>query len=154
MAPAKRRRSGNSRVVILESLQCIPVQTNQQSLRPRFTRDALNIFSGGIIMRSNIHRASRSDTVTSRPSPKEQARFERWSLVFFTRPSFDAPMRALTKQSSAIAEAVANAPVGKFETGVTAGEWLARLILITRANRVKDGDTYKAGFKGTEDLKI
>ncbi|KAM5537801.1 hypothetical protein V8D89_008569 [Ganoderma adspersum] len=96
------------------------------------------IFSGGIIMRSNIHCA----------------KFERWSLVFFTRPSFDAAMRALTELSSMIAAAVATSPAGKFETGVTAGEWLARHILITRANRFKDGDTYKAGLKGTEDVKI
>ncbi|KAM5537711.1 hypothetical protein V8D89_008624 [Ganoderma adspersum] len=96
------------------------------------------IFSSGIIMRSNIHR---SDTVASGPPPKEQAKFERWSLVFFTRPSFDTPMRALTEQ-------------GSFETEVTSGEWLARRIPVTRVNRFKDGDTYKTGFKGTEDLKI
>ena len=84
-----------------------------------------------------VSREWRSDRASRSPPPKEQAKLERWSLVFFTRPSFDAPMRALTEQSSMIAEAVAKAPAGKFETGVTAGEWLARRILITRASRFK-----------------
>ncbi|KAI1790647.1 Clavaminate synthase-like protein [Ganoderma leucocontextum] len=102
----------------------------------------------------NVSAAGSCAPISTAPPPKEQAKFERWSLVFFTRPSFDARMRALTEQSSMIAEAVANAPAGKFDTGVTAGEWLARRILVTRASRFKDGDTYKAGFKGTEDIKV
>ncbi|EJF59541.1 Clavaminate synthase-like protein [Dichomitus squalens LYAD-421 SS1] len=107
--------------------------------------DALNIFSGGI-MRSNIHRVV--------PPPKEQAKLERLSLVFFTRPSFTAPMRALTEHSTIVAEAVAKAPAEKFDTGVTAGEWLARRMRSIRATQFKDSETLKAGFKGTEDIAL
>ena len=74
-------------------------------------------------------------TAIRSPPPKEQAKLERWSLVFFTRPNFDAPMRALTEQSTLVAEAVAKAPAGKFDTGVTAGEWLARRIRGTRTTQ-------------------
>ncbi len=88
-----------------------------------------------------MRRKPETNFVASRPPPKEQARFERWSLVFFTRPSFDVPLRALTEQSAMIAEAAAGAPAGRFETGVTAGEWLARRILVTRANQFKVSDS-------------
>ncbi|TBU22681.1 Clavaminate synthase-like protein [Dichomitus squalens] len=107
--------------------------------------DALNIFSGGI-MRSNIHRVV--------PPPKEQAKLERWSLVFFTRPSYNTPMKALTEHSAIVAEAVVKAPAGKFDSGVTAGEWLARRIRGTRAAQYKDSETFKTDFRGTEDIAL
>ena len=63
----------------------------------------------------------------SRPPPKAQAAFERWSLVFFTRPANDVELRALAEQSSTIAEAVAKSPdPSKFNTGQTAQSWYYR----------------------------
>ncbi|RPD55163.1 Clavaminate synthase-like protein [Lentinus tigrinus ALCF2SS1-7] len=108
--------------------------------------DALHFFSGGIL-RSNIHRVI--------PPPKEQAKLERWSLVFFTRPNFNAPLRPLSQHSTIIANAVVHAPnPGKFDTGMTAGEWLAHRNAATRATKYKDPSTWKASFKGTEDREI
>ncbi|KIP07528.1 hypothetical protein PHLGIDRAFT_105488 [Phlebiopsis gigantea 11061_1 CR5-6] len=89
--------------------------------------DALALFSGGVL-RSNIHRVV--------PPPKEQAAFERWSLVFFTRPANDVELRALTEQSSIIAEAVENSPdPSKFSTLQTAQSWYYRR---TKYQRVKN----------------
>ncbi|TFK83382.1 Clavaminate synthase-like protein [Polyporus arcularius HHB13444] len=108
--------------------------------------DALHFFTGGIL-RSNIHRVI--------PPPKEQVKLERWSLVFFTRPNFDAPLRPLSQYSGTISDAVAGAAdPKKFDTGFTAGEWLARRNAATRATKYKDSNTWKAEFKGTEDREI
>lgn len=60
------------------------------------------------------------------PPPGEQRYFERWSLVYFTRPHDSVVLRALTEDSPLIAEAVARHPEKDFETGFTAGEWLLR----------------------------
>ncbi|KAI0352453.1 Clavaminate synthase-like protein [Trametes cingulata] len=106
--------------------------------------DTLNIFSGGIL-RSNIHRVM--------PPPGEQAQYERWSLVFFTRPNDEAVLRALTDKSPMIAEAVAKAPPGKYDPGVTASEWLARRIGSQRAANYKGPDSWKARL-GTETATI
>ena len=71
-----------------------------------------------------------------RPPPKAQAASERWSLVFFTRPSNDVQLRALTEQSRLIAEAVARSPdPSKFNTGQTAQSWYYRR---TKYQRVKN----------------
>ena len=53
-------------------------------------------------------------------------------------------MRALTEQSTLVAEAVAKAPAGKFDTGVTAGEWLARRIRGTRTTQFKVRERYNS----------
>ncbi|PCH44297.1 Clavaminate synthase-like protein [Wolfiporia cocos MD-104 SS10] len=89
--------------------------------------DSLHIFSGGIL-RSNVHRVI--------PPPGEQAKFERYSLVFFTRASDGTELRALTDRSDLIAEAVAKAAnaAERFRPGVTAQEWLARRV---RNQRIK-----------------
>ncbi|PSS35544.1 hypothetical protein PHLCEN_2v1507 [Hermanssonia centrifuga] len=82
------------------------------------------VFSGGIL-RSNMHRV-----VTP---PKDQANYERWSLVFFTRPANHIVLRALAEESPLIAEAVSSAPdPSKFETGQTAQEWFRRRIMYQR----------------------
>lgn len=83
-------------------------------------------------MRSLINTSSYHST-----PPKEQGNYERWSLVYFTRPQRDAELRALTDQSSIIADAVARSPdPSKFNTGQTAGAWFARRIKNQRiANR-------------------
>ncbi|KAI0315077.1 hypothetical protein OF83DRAFT_1174175 [Amylostereum chailletii] len=90
--------------------------------------DAMTIFSGGIL-RSNLHRVV--------PPPNAQSAFERWSLVFFTRPNTAEILAPLAGESALIAEAVNGAPEGKFDTGgSSAGEWFARRIKNQRiANR-------------------
>ncbi|KAI0791515.1 Clavaminate synthase-like protein [Irpex lacteus] len=103
--------------------------------------DALSVFSGGIL-RSNLHRV-----VTP---PKEQGNYERWSLVYFTRPQRDAELRALTDQSSIIADAVARSPdPSKFNTGQTAGAWFARRIKNQRIANRTGPETWRAS-RGTE----
>ena len=102
--------------------------------------DALNIFSGGIL-RSNIHRVMSATLPSSSsctkslialcaysPPPKDQAQYERWSLVYFTRPHDTVVLRHQGEKSAMIADAVAKAPAGKYEPGVTAAEWLVRRI--------------------------
>ncbi|CDO69473.1 hypothetical protein BN946_scf184817.g33 [Trametes cinnabarina] len=106
--------------------------------------DALNIFSGGIL-RSNVHRVM--------PPPGEQANFERFSLVFFTRPNDQAILRALSEKSLTIAEAVSRAPPGRYEPGVTAKEWLVRRIKSQRVTNYKGPESWKER-KGTEDSTI
>ncbi|KAF8838707.1 Clavaminate synthase-like protein, partial [Paxillus ammoniavirescens] len=81
--------------------------------------DALSLFSGGIL-RSNIHRVV--------PPPGTQAHYERFSVVFFTRPGNSKVLRALVEDSPIIAEAVRNQPEKNFETGATAAEWFARRV--------------------------
>ena len=70
----------------------------------------------------------RADRVTPRPPPKEQAKLERWSLVFFTRPGNTQILRPLADESALIAEAAAKDTEGKFNTGSTSAEWFARRI--------------------------
>jgi isopenicillin N synthase-like dioxygenase len=89
--------------------------------------DALAIFSGGIL-RSNLHRVV--------PPPGAQAAFERWSVVYFTRPGASQALEPLADRSALIADAAARAEPGRFATGATAGEWFARRIKNQRiANR-------------------
>ncbi|KAJ3552763.1 hypothetical protein NM688_g3981 [Phlebia brevispora] len=80
--------------------------------------DALAVFSGGIL-RSNVHRI-----VTA---PKEQAKYERWSTAFFTRPADYVELTALTDESPMIAEAVNKLQdPNRYCTGQTSAEWFAR----------------------------
>ncbi|KAI0760590.1 Clavaminate synthase-like protein [Fomes fomentarius] len=106
--------------------------------------DALNIFSGGIL-RSNIHRVV--------PPPKTQAQYERWSLVFFTRPNDTVELRHQADKSAMIADAIAKATPGKYEPGATAQEWLARRIRSRRVTNFKGAESWEA-HKGTEDTPI
>lgn len=65
---------------------------------------------------------------TSAP-PGDQANYERWSLVYFTRPGNSVELRALTDESPAIAEAVSKASDPTvYQTGSTAEQWFARRI--------------------------
>ncbi|OBZ65458.1 1-aminocyclopropane-1-carboxylate oxidase, partial [Grifola frondosa] len=102
--------------------------------------DAMAIFSGGIL-RSNLHRVV--------PPPKEQGTYERWSLVFFTRPGNSVGLHPLVDESPLIAEAVAKAPERKFETGATAKEWFARRIKNQRIKNRTGPETWRAS-RGTE----
>ncbi|KAG2370232.1 hypothetical protein BDR07DRAFT_1447154 [Suillus spraguei] len=93
--------------------------------------DALSLFSGGILQ-SNIHRV---------------AEYERWSLVFFTRPGNSKVLRALVESSDSIAEAVKKRPDKNFETDSTAAEWFMRRVKNQRvSNRTERG----AASRGTE----
>ena len=72
-----------------------------------------------------------------RAPPKDQAQYERWSLVYFTRPNDAATLRHLGEQSDVIAAAVMRAPPGKYEPGVTAEEWLVRRVRSQRVSQYK-----------------
>lgn len=103
--------------------------------------DALSLFSGGIL-RSNLHRV-----VTP---PGAQAAYERWSLVFFSRPNNSAELRALSDMSPVIDAAVRAAPdPTKFETGQTARAWFARRIKNQRIKNRTGPETWRAS-RGTE----
>ncbi|KAL6299993.1 Clavaminate synthase-like protein [Sparassis latifolia] len=97
--------------------------------------DAMTIFSGGIL-RSNLHRVV--------PAPKEQGIYERWSVVFFFRPGFSVELRALADESPLIAQAVAQAPEGKYSPGVTSKEWFTRRTKNQRMKNRKGPETYHA----------
>jgi hypothetical protein len=70
------------------------------------------------------------------PPPGEQANYERWSLVFFTRPGDSVVLKALSEESDTIAQEVARTPDKMHDTGVTSKEWFTRRIKNQRlANR-------------------
>ncbi|OCH93542.1 Clavaminate synthase-like protein [Obba rivulosa] len=96
--------------------------------------DAMTLFSGGIL-RSNLHRVI--------PPPKDQGKYERWSLVFFTRPGNPVELRPLT-ESALIADAVAKAPEGKYQAGSTAAQWFARRIKNQRIKNRAGPETWRA----------
>ncbi|KAI0701058.1 hypothetical protein BC835DRAFT_1265438 [Cytidiella melzeri] len=103
--------------------------------------DALSLLSGGIL-HSNIHRV-----VTP---PREQAKVERWSLVYFCRPYETVELNALVEESPMIAKAVAQSPdPARWHTGQTAKAWTARRNKYQRVNNHKGPDTWKAS-RGTE----
>ncbi|OAX37523.1 Clavaminate synthase-like protein [Rhizopogon vinicolor AM-OR11-026] len=102
--------------------------------------DALALFSGGILQ-SNIHRVV--------PPPGAQVEYERWSLVFFTRPGNSGVLHALVDSSPLIAEAVKKQPDRNFETGSTAAAWFARRIKNQRINNRTGPETWAAS-RGTE----
>ncbi|KAJ8517183.1 hypothetical protein ONZ45_g5593 [Pleurotus djamor] len=105
--------------------------------------DAMAIFSGGIL-RSNMHRVV--------PPPGAQAAFDRWSLVFFSRPNNSVVLRALIEDSQVIADAAVknykeNGTV--FETRETSAEWFARRIKYQRMNNRTGPESWRAS-RGTE----
>jgi len=103
--------------------------------------DAMAIFSGGIL-RSNLHRVV--------PPPKEQAAYERWSLVFFTRPGDAITLRPLSDESPIIAEAVSKAPNPElYNTGSTAKDWFARRVRNQRIKNRVGPETWNSS-RGTE----
>ncbi|KXN87807.1 1-aminocyclopropane-1-carboxylate oxidase [Leucoagaricus sp. SymC.cos] len=102
--------------------------------------DALSIFSGGIL-RSNMHRVV--------PPPGAQSAYERWSIVFFTRPGNHKILRAFVESSPKIAAAVSNKPQQDFETGTNAGEWFTRRIKYQKIDNRKGPETWMMS-RGTE----
>ncbi|KAJ3561262.1 hypothetical protein NP233_g10301 [Leucocoprinus birnbaumii] len=101
--------------------------------------DALSIFSGGIL-RSNMHRVV--------PPPGAQSAYERWSIVFFTRPSNNKVLRALIESSPAISAAVKANPQNT-GTNSTAGEWFSRRIKYQKIENRKGPETWMSS-RGTE----
>lgn len=82
-----------------------------------------------------------------RPPPKDQAAFERWSVVFFTRPGEGQLLTPLASESTMIAEAAAGRP--ELTTDSTAGEWYVRRITNQRLKNRKGPETW-ALSRGTE----
>lgn len=104
--------------------------------------DALAILSGGIL-RSNMHRVL--------PPPGEQSKYDRWSVVYFTRPGNSVLLNALAEESPIIAEAVAKHPEKKFQTDATSYEWFSRRIKYQRIKNRKGPETWMAS-RGTEEV--
>ncbi|PCH34265.1 Clavaminate synthase-like protein [Wolfiporia cocos MD-104 SS10] len=102
--------------------------------------DALALFSGGIL-RSSLHRVM--------PPPGAQSQFERYSIAFFTRPRDSVVLRALWEGSEMIARTVLQAPEGKYDTGSTSAEWIARRIKKLRLKNRQGPETWYASL-GTE----
>jgi isopenicillin N synthase-like dioxygenase len=102
--------------------------------------DAIALFSGGIL-RSNMHRVVAP--------PGAQSCFDRWSLVYFTRPGNSVMLRALVDESAMIADAVARMPEKNFETGSTSYDWFTRRIKNQRIKNRKGPETWRAS-RGTE----
>ncbi|KAF7348008.1 1-aminocyclopropane-1-carboxylate oxidase [Mycena sanguinolenta] len=124
----------------------VPGSENWQYIKPLpghaicNTGDALALFSGGIL-RSNLHRVL--------PPPGTQSQFERWSLVYFTRPGKNVQLRALVEDSQVIADAVAATPDKNFETGCTSFEWFTRRVKNQRMNNRTGPETWM-NSRGTE----
>ncbi|CCL98642.1 uncharacterized protein FIBRA_00644 [Fibroporia radiculosa] len=97
--------------------------------------DAMSILSGGIL-KSNMHRVVSP--------PKEQGKYTRWSLVFFTRPGDSVELRALVDESPIIAQAVAEDPEKNYNTGVTMKDWFARRIKNQRIKNRTGPETWRA----------
>ncbi|KAF8154117.1 hypothetical protein B0H34DRAFT_784130 [Crassisporium funariophilum] len=79
--------------------------------------DALNLLSGGIL-KSCVHRVV--------PPPGKQAEHERWSLVYFTRPTNEIHLGALVDQSPLIAQSVKNANTSTYDPQMTAAQWFVK----------------------------
>ena len=98
-----------------------------------------------------------------RPPPGEQAAIERWSVGFFTRPSDNAILRAISDKSALIAEAAAKGDSAKYQTGVNTKEWVVRRTSGLRYNNYKvrpnaamerhDGLTSAALIAGRETVE-
>ncbi|EMD39591.1 hypothetical protein CERSUDRAFT_111901 [Gelatoporia subvermispora B] len=103
--------------------------------------DALVIMTAGLL-RSNIHRVI--------PPPGEQSKYERQSLVYFTRPEDTTILRPLVS-SPAIAAAVSNNPEKDWDKGVTSQEWIARRASARKATNYQGVEAWKKYTAGTED---
>jgi len=104
--------------------------------------DTMTIFTAGIL-RSNLHRIV--------PPPGEQKNQDRWSVVYFTRPAYKVYLKALVEDSPLIAEAAANAPPGKYDTGETAGEWVFRRVKYHRIKNRTGPESWRAN-RGVEEM--
>lgn len=101
--------------------------------------DTLDVLTGGIL-RSSYHRVQ--------PPPGAQANFERWSLVYFFRPSDDVEVAPLSDESAAIAEAAKRpsrlpTPLEKLK-GITASQWFKNRQSMWRTDSEKGIQSYLA----------
>ncbi|KAF6749564.1 Clavaminate synthase-like protein [Ephemerocybe angulata] len=99
--------------------------------------DTLDLLTGGIL-RSSYHRVQ--------PPPGEQAEYERWSLVYFYRPSNDVEIAPLITQCSLIADAAKNPPriPIPLESGTTASQWFKKRQGMWRTDSEKGIESYIA----------
>ena len=72
-----------------------------------------------------------------RIAPGAQSAFDRWSVVFFSRPGDSVKLRALTELSPIIAKAVSEAPEKNFNPESTSLEWFTRRVKNQRINNRK-----------------
>ena len=72
-----------------------------------------------------------------RPPPGEQSKYERWSLVYFTRPGNSVLLKPLVEKSPIIAETVVKHPEKNINTGQTSYEWFSRRIKYQRIKNRK-----------------
>ncbi|PPR01670.1 hypothetical protein CVT24_001499 [Panaeolus cyanescens] len=79
--------------------------------------DTLNILSGGIL-KSCVHRVV--------PPPGAQADFERWSLVYFARPTNDVYLEPLVEKSVMIKDAANSSEANINNPKMTAGQWFVK----------------------------
>jgi isopenicillin N synthase-like dioxygenase len=105
--------------------------------------DTLTMFSGGIL-NSNIHRVV--------VPPGLQSKYERWSQVYFARPSDDAPLLPLL-ESPIISAHFNNLSAERQKSispGVTSSEWFTRRQKNYRTKNHKGAETWAAN-RGTEN---
>jgi len=102
--------------------------------------DALAVYSGGVL-RSNLHRVVRA--------PGDQGNYERYSVVFFSRPGNSRVLRALVEDSALVADAVQKNPDPIFNTGQTASEWFTRRLEYMKVHNRKGPEAWATG-RGTE----
>ncbi|GAA6037219.1 hypothetical protein JCM8097_008627 [Rhodosporidiobolus ruineniae] len=129
-------------------LQVLPPGTSTwQNIRPLpghavcNVGDTLSVYSGNIL-KSNIHRVV--------PPPAPQNEHPRWSLVYFSRPGFDNPLRPLSDKSELIkAHAENDAAMQALPKDATAGQWYKRRIALQRVANRKGPETW-AQSRGTE----
>lgn len=92
--------------------------------------DALALYSGGIL-RSNMHRVV--------PPPGAQGKEPRWSVVYFSRPSHSAQLRALD-ESEVVKKALdgmTEEDRARFQPNVTQSDWYVRRMKNQRINNRK-----------------
>lgn len=92
--------------------------------------DALALYSGGIL-RSNMHRIV--------PPPGVQGMEPRWSVVYFSRPSHNAQLRALDESDAVkrVLDSMTAEQRVKFQPNVTQSDWYVRRMKNQRINNRK-----------------
>jgi isopenicillin N synthase-like dioxygenase len=106
--------------------------------------DALNLLSGGIL-KSCVHRVV--------PPPGSQSKYERWSLVYFSRPGNSTVLNALEDKSNIIAESVYKSDDPSiYRPGATAKDWFYRRQSKWRTDNKTRVEAYLES-RGTEHIK-
>ncbi|KAF9054222.1 Clavaminate synthase-like protein [Panaeolus papilionaceus] len=95
--------------------------------------DTLNILSGGIL-KSCVHRVV--------PPPGAQAEHERWSLVYFARPTNDVYLEPLVDKSPLVEKAASSTDSNINNPQMTAGQWFVNRQTQHRTDANKDASSY------------